>query len=294
MKSLLFFLQEGSLNPLEHVGNVAGGAGSDILSQLKAFGWEYGPKVLGAILTLIVGFWIIRLVMKGLGRLFEKRQLDTTLQPFLLTLIGFVLKAVLLIAIASKLGIETASFVALLGALAFAIGMALQGALGNFASGILLLIFRPYKNGDLIEVQGELGFVRELSVFVTEIETFQNKTVFIPNGPLLSGNIKNYSKIGNVRADFNFAIRYGSDVEKAKEIALNVLKSSPIVLQDPAPTVYVSELTNNNIQLVALPYTTVADYWDVYWGMREEIVKALGDAGYEAPFEQRVVHMKNN
>lgn len=284
------FLQE-SLNPLDHVEAVALGSGSTIMSQLKDFSWEYGPKLLGAILTLIIGFWVIRMIMKGMGKLFEKKQLDKTLQPFILALVGFSLKAVLLIAIASKLGIETASFVALLGALAFAIGMALQGALGNFASGILLLIFRPFKNGDLIEVQGELGFVKELSVFVTEIETFQNKTVFIPNGPLLSGNIKNYSKIGNVRADFNFAIRYGSDVEKAKEIALNVLKNSPVVLQNPAPSVYVSELTNSNIQLVALPYSSIENYWDVYWGMREEIVKELGKAGFEAPYEQRIVHM---
>lgn len=286
--------QQLASDPISHGTEVVTGSGSEILTQIKSFGWEYGPKILGALVTLIIGFWIIRMIMKGLGRLFEKRQIDTTLQPFLLTLIGFTLKAVLFVAIAGKLGIETASFVALLGAIAFAIGMALQGALGNFASGVLLLIFRPFKNGDLIEVQGELGFVRELSVFVTQIETFQNKTVYIPNGPLLSGNIKNYSKIGNVRADFNFAIRYGSDVEKAKEIALNVLKSSKVVLQDPAPSVYVSELTNNNIQLVALPYSTVEDYWDVYWGMREEIVKALGEAGYEAPLEQRVVHMKNN
>nr|XP_027235150.1 uncharacterized protein LOC113826458 [Penaeus vannamei] len=201
--------------------------------------------------------------------------------------------AMLFIAVAGQVGVATTSFVALLGALGLAIGMGLQGTLGNFASGVLLLIFRPFKVGDLIEVQGELGFVRELSVFVTQIETFQNKTVFIPNGPLLGGNIKNYSKIGNVRADIPFAIRYGSDVDKAKEIVLNILKNSPVVLQDPAPSVYVTELTTSNIQLTALPFTTVADYWDVFWGLRGEIVKQLGDAGFEAPFEQRVVTMKN-
>lgn len=290
MKNFFLLLAD---DPITHGSNVVTGSGGEIITNLKKFGWEYGPKILGAIVTLIIGMWIIRMAMKGVGKIFDKKEVDKTLQPFLLTLIGFTLKAVLFVAVAGQLGIQSASFIALLGAAGLAIGMAVQGALGNFAAGVLLLIFRPYKKGDLIEAQGELGFVKELSVFVTEIETFQNKTVFIPNGPLLGGNIKNYSKIGNVRADFNFAINYGSDVEKAKEIALNVLKNSPLVLQDPAPSVYVSELTNSNIQFVALPYTTVADYWDVYWGMREEIVKALGAAGYDAPHEQRVVHMKN-
>lgn len=273
--------------------DVVSNSGLTFMEQITNFGYTYGPKLIGAIITLIIGLWIIRLAMKGIGKLLDRKQIDTTLQPFLITLLTFLLKAMLFIAVAGQVGVATTSFVALLGALGLAIGMGLQGTLGNFASGVLLLIFRPFKVGDLIEVQGELGFVRELSVFVTQIETFQNKTVFIPNGPLLGGNIKNYSKIGNVRADIPFAIRYGSDVDKAKEIVLNILKNSPVVLQDPAPSVYVTELTTSNIQLTALPFTTVADYWDVFWGLRGEIVKQLGDAGFEAPFEQRVVTMKN-
>jgi len=125
---------------------------------------------------------------------------------------------------------------------------------------VLILIFRPFKVGDLIEAQDNLGFVREISVFVTVIETFQNKTVIIPNGPLAAGNITNYSKKGNIRADIPFAIRYGSDLDRAKEIVLHILENSPVVLQEPAPSVYVTELTNNNIQLTALPFTTVEDY----------------------------------
>jgi len=198
----------------------------------------------------------------------------------------------LFIAIAGQIGVETTSFIAVLGALGLAIGMALQGSLGNFAAGVLILTFRPFKVGDLIEAQDNLGFVREISVFVTVIETFQNKTVIIPNGPLAAGNITNYSKKGNIRADIPFAIRYGSDLDRAKEIVLHILENSPVVLQEPAPSVYVTELTNNNIQLTALPFTTVEDYWDVYWGLRSTIVKKLGEAGYEAPFEQRVVHME--
>lgn len=255
---------------------------------------EWGPKFVMAIITLLIGLWIIRLVMKGIGKVMDTKHLDPTLKPFLLTLLTFLLKVMLFLAVAAQIGVQTTSFIAILGALGLAIGMAMQGALGNFAAGVLLLIFRPYKVGDLIEAQGELGFVKELSVFVTIIETFQNKTVVIPNGPLLGGNIINYSQKGNVRADIPFAIRYGSDVEKAKDIVLNVLKSSKYVLEDPAPSVYVTELTNTNIQLTALPFTTVENYWDVFWGLRGEIVKALGDAGYEAPYEQRVIHMKQD
>lgn len=252
-----------------------------------------GKKAVIAILILIVGFWIIRKLMKGVGRLMENKNIDPTLQPFLLTLFAFLLKAMLFLTAAGVVGIPVMAFGAVLGAMGLAIAMAMQGSLGNFAAGVLLLIFRPFKKGDLIEAQGDLGFVRELSVFVTVIETFQNKTVIIPNGPLLGGNIKNYSTIGNVRSDIPFAIRYGSDIDKAISIVQGILEDSSLVLSDPAPSVYVTELTNNNIQLTALPFSTIADYWDVYWGLRKDIVTKLGAAGFEAPFEQRVVHMEN-
>ena len=170
--------------------------------------------------------------------------------------------------------------------------MAFQGSLGNLASGVMLLVFRPFKSGDLIEADGQLGFVREISVFVTFLETFQNKTVIIPNTVLTSGTITNYSEKGNVRADIPFAVRYDADADKAKEIVLDILKNSKIVLQDPAPSVYITNLGESSVEFLALPYTTVADYWDVYWGLRGEIKKALGDAGYEAPFPQRVLTQK--
>lgn len=262
----------------------ADNVGTDFLS--------FGKKLIVVILILVIGFWLIRKIMKGIGRVMENKKIDPTLQPFLIALTGFLLKAILFLTAAGIVGIPVMAFGAVLGAMGLAIAMAMQGSLGNFAAGVLLLIFRPFKKDDLIEAQGELGFVKELSVFVTVIETFQNKTVIIPNGPLLGGNIKNYSSIGNVRADIPFAIRYGADVDQAIAIVNDILKNSPIVLQDPAPSVYVTELTNNNIELTALPFTTVSDYWDVYWGLRKDIVTKLGAAGFEAPFEQRVVHME--
>ncbi|MCD8528535.1 MAG: mechanosensitive ion channel [Chitinophagales bacterium] len=252
----------------------------------------WGLKLLGGIAAFIVGLWIIRFIMNLVGKAFDKKHVDPTLKPFLITLIGFVLKAALFIAVASTVGIEVTSFVALLGAAGLAVGMAFQGSLGNLASGVMLLVFRPFKVGDLIEADGKLGFVREISVFVTFIETFQNQTVIIPNGVLASGTVTNFSAKGNVRADIPFAIRYDADQDKAMEIALNVLKSSDKVLKDPAPSVYITNLGESAVELMALPYTTVNDYWDVFWGLRGEIKKQLGAAGFEAPLPQRIITQK--
>ncbi len=249
----------------------------------------WGPRLITGIITLLVGLFLIRKLVKLIGKALERRKIDDTLKPFLITLSAFALKLMLFIAVAGQIGIETTSFIAVLGAAGLAIGMAFQGSLSNFAGGVLLLVFRPFKVGDLIEAQGELGFVKEISVFVTVIETFQNKTVIIPNAPLAGGNIVNYSRKGNVRADFNFAVRYEADADQARELALKVLESSALVLQDPKPSVYISELSENSVILTALPYTTVENYWDVHWGMRGEIKKALGEAGFQAPYPRRVI-----
>ncbi len=261
--------------------------------QLLAIVTEYAPKVLGALAVLIIGLWIIGFVIKGFRKLIEKKHIDESLRPFLTTMVAFLLKALLFISVAGMLGIATTSFVAILGAMGLAVGLALQGSLGNFAGGVLILLFKPFKVGDLIEAQGAFGFVKEISVFVTKLETFQNKTEIIPNGPLAGGNVTNFSTKGNVRCDIPFAIRYDGDVNKAQEIVMAILENSPLVLQDPAPSVYVTELTENNVQFLALPFSTVENYWDVFWGLRGEIKNKLGDAGFEAPYPQRVVTMKN-
>lgn len=253
---------------------------------------NWGPKVLGAILTFIIGSWVIKFVMRSIEKLLNTRHVDETLRPFIKTLITFGLYTMLFITVAGMVGIETTSFIAILGAAGLAIGLALQGGLQNLAGGVMILLFRPFKVGDLIESGEGMGFVREISVFVTFLETFQNKTVIIPNNALASGTVTNYSTKGNVRADIPFAIRYDADADKAAEIVMEVLKKSDKVLQDPAPSVYVTELGENGVKMVALPFTTVEDYWDVFWGLRGEIKKALGEAGFEAALPQRVVTMK--
>ena len=256
---------------------------------------DWGLKLIGAVAALIIGLWIVRIIMKGLSKLFDLKKLDETLQPFLLTAIGFMLKLLVIISIAGIVGIPIASFAAMLAGVGVAIGAAFNGSLGHIASGIMLLIFKPFKVGDLIKTNGAFGFVKEISVFVTIIETFQNETEIIPNSSITSNKITNLTKIGNLRVDMPFAIRYGADIEKAKAIVLDVLKNDVNVLQDVnfAPRVAVNNLGQNSVELLALPYVNCENYWDVFWDTKQKIVQALGDANYEAPLPQRVVTMVN-
>ncbi len=254
---------------------------------------DWGLQLIGALVALIIGLWIIRMIMKGVSKMFERTNLDETLQPFLLTTIGFILKLLLIISIAGIVGLPMASFAAMLAGVGLAIGAAFNGSLGHIASGIMLLIFKPFKVGDLIKTNGAFGFVKEISVFVTVIETFQNETEIIPNSAITSNKITNLTKIGNLRIDMPFAIRYGSDIAKAKQIVLEVLKKDKNVLQEAvnAPRVAVNNLGTDSVELLALPYANCENYWDVYWDTRQDIVEALGNAGYEAPLPQRVVTM---
>ncbi|MGJ8760263.1 MAG: mechanosensitive ion channel family protein [Polaribacter sp.] len=254
---------------------------------------NWGLQLIGAFAALIIGLWIIRMIMKGVSKGFEKTKLDETLQPFLLTSIGFILKLLLIISIAGIVGLPMASFAALMAGVGLAIGAAFNGSLGHIASGIMLLVFKPFKVGDLIKTNGAFGFVKEISVFVTVIETFQNETEIIPNSTITSNKITNLTKIGNLRIDMPFAIRYGSDIEKAKQIVLDVLLKDNHVLQEAAnaPRVAVNNLGQNSVELLALPYANCENYWEVFWDTRQRIVEALGNAGYEAPLPQRVVTM---
>ena len=250
---------------------------------------EYGLQLVGGIVALIIGLWIVKVVMKAVKKAFDHSKIDNTLKPFLVTLVGFTLKLILFISIAGIVGVPIATFAAMMAGITIAIGAAFNGSLGHLASGVMLLVFRPFKVGDLIEANGELGFVKEISVFVTVIETFQNKTAIIPNGTITANKIVNYSTVGNLRIDMPFGIRYGADIEKAKSIVLELLQNDKNVLQDPKPRVAVNNLGENGVELLALPYAKCEAYWDVYWDTRQDIVEALGKAGYEAPLPQRII-----
>ena len=251
-------------------------------------GTEYGLMVIGAIVIWVIGSWIIIKITKGIAKVMIKQSYDVSLQKFLLNLIGWVLKILLILAILSQLGVETTSFAAILAAAGLAIGMALQGSLANFAGGVLLMIFKPIKIGDLIEAQGELGVVKEIEIFTTKIVSPTNKEIIIPNAALSNGNITNYSTEGKLRVDLTIGVSYDADIKQTKEVLLKVLTDNPQVLQDPAPSVNVSELADSSVNFAVRPYATVADYWDVYFGTIEKCKIALDAAGIEIPYPHSV------
>ncbi len=257
------------------------------------FALDYGPKVIGAILIWIIGSWVIKKLMKTIAKVMTARNYDESLQKFLLNLIGWVFKILLVLAILAKVGVETTSFAAILAAAGLAIGMALQGSLSNFAGGVLIMIFKPFKIGDLIEAQGVLGVVKEIEIFTTKLSTPENKEAIIPNGILSNGNIINFTSQGTLRVDLNIGIGYGDDMKKAKDVITKVLESNPKVLKDPAPTVAVSELGDNAVNLVVRPFATVENYWDVYFETLEQSKNALDEAGISIPYPQRDVHIHN-
>ncbi len=248
----------------------------------------YGIQVIGAIIIWIIGSWIIKKLLKVTGSVMTKSGYDASLQKFLLNFVGWILKILLILVILSQLGIETTSFAAILAAAGLAVGLALQGSLANFAGGVLLMIFKPIKIGDLIEAQGELGVVKEIEIFTTKLTTPDNKEIIIPNGPLSNGNIINYTSEGKLRIDLTFGVSYDADIKQTKEVLMNVLTSNEKVLNDPAPTVNVSELADSSVNFAVRPWCTPANYWDVYFETTENVKIALDKAGIEIPYPHAV------
>ena len=254
---------------------------------------EYTPRVIGAILTLIIGFWIIGRVTNLVRRTMKKREVDATIRPFLASLVDIVLKVLLLLSVASMFGVETTSFVAMFGAIAFAIGLALQGSLGHLASGILLLIFKPYEVGDLVEIEGETGVVQAIHLFNTILLTLDNKKVIIPNGVVTGGVTKNISGQGEIRVDMTYGIGYDDDIDQARKVIQEVADSCPQVLKDRPVDIFVCEHADSSINFAVRPWAKSQHYWDVYFYMHEHIKKAFDKAGVGIPFPQVDVHMKN-
>ncbi len=251
----------------------------------------YGGKILLAVLTLIIGLYVIKLILRPVRASLERSKVDATLQSFLVNMVNWGLKVALFISIASIVGIETTSFVAVLGAASLAVGLALQGTLANFAGGALILLFKPYKVGDLIEAQGHLGTVEEIQLFTTHLASLENKNIIIPNGALSNGSITNYTARGKLRVDLTVGIAYESDIKQAREVLLQAMQNDELVLDDPAPLVAVSELADSAINLAVRPYCKPEHYWDVYFGTLEACKEALDKAGITIPFPQRDVHL---
>ena len=251
---------------------------------------EYGLKILTAIAVLIIGLFVIKLIIKGLNKALDKSKMDISLKGFLINLATWALKILVFITALGQLGVKTTSFVAILGAAGLAVGLALQGSLANFAGGALILLFKPFKVGDLIEGQDAIGVVKEIQIFVTKIITPDNKEVIIPNGALSNGSITNYSTTGSLRVDLTVGISYSDDIEKAKSVILETLLSDDKVLKTPAPVVAVGELADSSVNILVRPYATVDNYWDVYFKSLQNVKVALDQAGVEIPFPQRVIH----
>ena len=251
----------------------------------------YAPKLALALIVLLIGLWIIKGASKLTVKSLKKTNVDQTLVPFIRSLVSWGLKALLFISVASMVGIATTSFIAVLGAASLAVGLALQGSLANFAGGVLILLFKPYTLGDLIEAQGHLGVVKEVQIFNTILLSLDNKQIIIPNGAMSNGSVLNYSTEENRRVDLVIGIAYESDIPKAKDILMNVLKEEELVLSDPAPMVAVSELADSSVNLVVRPWCKSADYWDVHFSITEKAKVALETNGISIPFPQRDIHM---
>lgn len=252
----------------------------------------YATKAVGAILTLIIGFLIIGIITRAVGRIMAKRGVEETIRPFLLSIISVGLKIMLILSVAGMFGVETASFIAIFGALAFAIGMALQGSLGHFASGVLILIFKPYQVGDLVTIGGgQTGTVEGVQVFNTVLKTLDNKRIIVPNGVVTSNIITNISGQGIIGVELTFGIGYGDSIDKAREIILRVGKECPHILDDPTQGVVVAELGDSSVNLATRPFCKSEHYWPTFFYMQENVKKAFDAEGVSIPFPQMDVHM---
>ncbi len=240
---------------------------------------DYSPKLISAFLILFVGLYVIRVINRLIRRIMVKRELDPTLTKFLADILLWVLRVLLFVTFISKLGIETSSFVAILGAMGLAVGLSLQGSLSNFAGGMLIILFKPFKVGDTIEAQGVLGTVSEIQIFVTKLINGNNQTIFVPNGALSNGTIINYSLQGFRRADLTLSISYDTDIKKAKDLITEVLNNNPKVLKTPEAEVSVKLLTDSSIQLAVRPWANNADFGAVSSDTLESCKIAFDAAG---------------
>jgi small conductance mechanosensitive channel len=251
----------------------------------------YGPKLLLAILTLILGLWLIRMVHRGIDKAMDSAKVEPTLQRFLLSLANVVMKGVLFVSVITMIGVETTSIIAMLGAAGLAIGLALQGSLANFAGGVLILFFKPFKLGDVIEAQGYTGIVHEIQIFNTILRTLDNQQVIIPNGLLSNNCIKNLFAEDTRRVDMKFGVSYGDDVAHVRSVLEGVIAKDPRILKAPAHDIFLAEHADSSINFIVRVWVDSDDYWPVYFGMYEAVKLAFDAQGVTIPFPQRDVHM---
>lgn len=246
--------------------------------------FEFGPKLVGSLLVLIVGLWIGKALTKTIAKSAEKKGMDKSLHGFLKGLVGGLFRVLVIISAMGVLGIEMTSFVAILGAAGLAVGMALSGTLQNFAGGVMILLFKPFKVGDVIDAQGYVGSVNEISIFNTVLKTPDNKTIIIPNGGLSTSSMTNYSTEETRRVDWTFGIAYGDSTDKAKEVLQGLCDADSRILKDPEVFIAVSELGDSSVNFVVRAWVNAADYWGVYFDMNEKVLNTFSKENLNIPY----------
>ncbi len=264
---------------------------SGLIAKVYELLTVYGLKVVAAVVILVVGRWVARAVTNFVKKLMTKSKVDEILVRFVGNLSYVALLAFVIIAALNQLGIQTASFIAIIGAAGLAVGLALQGSLSNFAAGVLMIIFKPFKVGDFIEGAGVTGSVEEIQIFTTQLKTPDNKTIIVPNSKIMGDNITNFTMKGTRRLDMVFGIGYGDDIDKARQIIEEVIGHDQRLLQDPAPVVLVSELADSSVNLTLRVWISVDDYWDFYFETLEKVKKQFDAQGISIPFPQRDIHV---
>ena len=261
------------------------------LTKMIDLGISVGSKILLAIVVFLVGRWIVRRLNKLLAKILEKRHVEASLSTFVKSFVNITLTLLLIIVVIGVLGIETSSFIALFASAGVAIGMALSGTLQNFAGGVMILLFKPFKVGDTIEAQGQSGTVREIQIFNTILATPDNKIIIIPNGGLSTGLMKNYSREATRRVDWEFGIAYGDDYTKAKAVIARLLDADGRVLKDPAYFIALTSLGESSVNIVVRAWVNAGDYWGVYFDMNEKVYKTFAEENLNIPFPQLDVHL---
>ncbi len=264
----------------------------DIPGLIDTYVIPWGLNILFAVVIFIVGKWLVGVITRLVKKLMTKAHMDNILVNFIGSIIRSVLLLFVVIAALDQLGVNTTSLIALIGAAGLAIGLALQGSLQNLASGVMLIVFRPFKDGDFIEAGGTMGVVEQIGIFTTQMRTGDNKEVIVPNGQIFGGTITNYSKRETRRVDMVFGIGYGDDIRKAKEIITGIIEADERILKDPAPLVAVGELADSSVNFNVRPWVKSGDYWGVYFDVNEKIKNAFDENGISIPFPQMDVYLQ--
>jgi small conductance mechanosensitive channel len=264
---------------------------SNIIPKLQEWAAFYSLKIVAAVAIFIVGRWIAKLLRNLVERIMTKGKVDETLVKFVGNITYVVLIVIVVIAALNQLGVQTTSFIAIIGAAGLAIGLALQGSLANFAAGVLMIIFRPFKLGDYVEGAGAAGTVEEISIFTTHLKSPDNKIIIIPNAKIIGDNIINYSAKDSRRLDLVFGVSYNDDLQKVKAVLYDILKNDDRILKDPAPTIGVLELADSSVNFAVRPWVRTGDYWTLFFDLKEKIKERFDAEGISIPFPQQDVHL---